>query len=114
VFRNFDAIYAYNRAESYALAIALLGDALAGRPRVATPWPTDDPPLSRAERRTLQVELAARGYDVGEADGIIGARTREAIQDVQRRLGMEPTGRAGRKLLDALQRGEAPHADPAP
>jgi lytic murein transglycosylase len=108
VFRNFDAIYAYNRAESYALAIALLGDALAGRPGVATPWPTDDPPLSRAERRRLQALLVERGYDLGEPDGIIGARTREAIQDVQRQLGLEPTGRAGRRLLDALARGDAP------
>jgi lytic murein transglycosylase len=114
VFRNFDAIYAYNRAESYALAIALLGDALAGRPGVVTPWPTDDPPLSRAERRRVQALLIERGYDLGEPDGIIGPRTREAIQDVQRQLGMEPTGRAGRRLLEALTRGDAPRAGGAP
>ena len=32
VFRNFDAIYSYNAAESYALAIALLSDRLRGLP----------------------------------------------------------------------------------
>lgn len=105
VFRNFDAIFSYNHAESYALAIALLSDALAGRPGIQTAWPTDDPPLSRAERREVQVQLIRRGYDIGEPDGIIGPKTREAIQDMQRRLGMEASGRAGKRLLDALRRG---------
>ena len=54
VFRNFDAIYSYNPAESYALAISHLADRLAGHPPLRTPWPTDDPGLTRAERRHLQ------------------------------------------------------------
>jgi lytic murein transglycosylase len=54
VFRNFDAIYAYNAAESYALAIAHLADRIKGGKAFATPWPTDDPGLSRRERRELQ------------------------------------------------------------
>ena len=45
VSRNFDAIYSYNQAESYALAIALLADRIAGLPGIQAPWPTDDPPL---------------------------------------------------------------------
>ena len=64
--RNFDVIYAYNAAESYGLAIAHLSDRLRGGPPFATPWPTDDPGLSRAERRELQTLLAARGHDIGE------------------------------------------------
>jgi lytic murein transglycosylase len=39
---NFDAIYSYNAAESYALAIASLADRLAGGGPFVTPWPTDD------------------------------------------------------------------------
>ncbi|WP_372423169.1 lytic murein transglycosylase [Salinarimonas chemoclinalis] len=105
VFRNFDAIFSYNQAESYALAIALLSDRLAGRPGIQTPWPTDDPPLSREERREVQVQLLRRGYAIGDVDGIIGSKTREAIKDVQVRLGQEPTGRAGRRFLDALRAG---------
>lgn len=42
VFRNYDAIYSYNAAESYALAIATLADQLQGLPGFSTPWPTDD------------------------------------------------------------------------
>src|SRR3546814_1519952 len=49
VFPNFDAIYQYNHAESYALAISHLADRLAGLPALRTPWPTADPGLSRAQ-----------------------------------------------------------------
>ncbi len=48
VTRNFDVIYSYNAAESYTLAIAILAQRLAGGPGIETPWPTDDPGLSRA------------------------------------------------------------------
>ncbi|GJE41101.1 lytic murein transglycosylase [Methylobacterium soli] len=105
VTKNFDAIYSYNAAESYGLAIAVLSDRLRGRPGVQADWPTDDPPLSRAQRRDLQSRLAARGYDVGEPDGKVGAKTREAIKDVEAKLGMPQTGRPGAKVLEALRRG---------
>ena len=47
VFRNFDAIYAYNHHDSYALAVSHLADRLAGHPALRTRWPTDDPGLSQ-------------------------------------------------------------------
>jgi lytic murein transglycosylase len=103
VTKNFDAVYSYNAAESYGLAIALLGDRLKGLPGIQTAWPTDDPPLSRAQRRELLQLLTARGYDVGEPDGKIGSKTREAIKDVERRIGLEPRGRPGGKVLEALR-----------
>ncbi|ARU89096.1 lytic murein transglycosylase [Pseudomonas sp. M30-35] len=104
VMRNFDAIYSYNAAESYALAIAHLSDRLRGGDEIATPWPTDDPGLSRIERKQLQELLLARGYDIGEADGLIGTNTRKAIVEEQKRLGLQPyDGRAGKKILKAMQ-----------
>ncbi|WP_046861754.1 lytic murein transglycosylase [Microvirga massiliensis] len=105
VTRNFDALYSYNAAESYGLAIAILSDILRGRPGIQTAWPTDDPPLSRAERRELQRLLTAQGYDVGEPDGRVGSKTREAIKDIERRIGMPQTGRPGGKVLSVLRRG---------
>jgi lytic murein transglycosylase len=102
VFRNFDAIYSYNQAESYALAISHLAERLAGGPPLKTPWPTDDLGLSRAERLQLQKLLLANGYAIGEADGKIGVVSRAAIAESERRLGMPPTGRAGQKIYRAL------------
>jgi lytic murein transglycosylase len=108
VFRNFDAIYSYNAAESYALAIAHLSDRLRGRSGFSAPWPTDDRGLSRAERRTVQEQLIERGYDIGEADGMIGAKTRAAIREFQRANGLSADGRAGGRLLDALRAKSRP------
>jgi lytic murein transglycosylase len=104
VTRNFDAIYSYNAAESYALAIALLSDRLLGRPAMVTPWPTNDPGLSRADRRELQALLMRHGYDLdGKADGVIGHKTLAAIADFQARLGRKPDGRASLSVLTALR-----------
>jgi lytic murein transglycosylase len=103
VTKNFDALYSYNAAESYGLAIAILSDRLRGGAGIQTPWPTDDPPLSRAERRELQRLLAARGYDVGEPDGRIGQKTRDAIKAIEQQVGIRPTGRPGGKVLAALR-----------
>ena len=103
VTRNFDALYSYNAAESYALAIAHLADRLRGGVSFIAPWPTDDAGLSRAERREVQTLLLARGHDIGEPDGMIGARTREALKHVQGELGLAADGRAGQVVLQALR-----------
>ncbi|MBA4261802.1 MAG: lytic murein transglycosylase [Comamonadaceae bacterium] len=103
VLRNFDALFSYNAAESYGLAIAHLADRLRGGGPFTTPWPTDDPGLSRAERRELQGLLVLRGHDIGEIDGALGERSRAAIRIEQQRLGQEATGRGGQKVLRALR-----------
>ncbi len=105
VMRNFDALYSYNAAESYGLAIAHLSDRLRGGGTFVTPWPTDDPGISRAERRELQTLLIQRGHDIGAVDGMLGDKSRTAIRAEQERLGQEPSGRAGQKLLRALRGG---------
>jgi lytic murein transglycosylase len=102
VFHNFNAIYSYNQAESYALAISHLADRLAGIPPLRTAWPTDDPGLTRAQRLHLQKLLLANGYAIGEPDGKIGPASRAAIAEAEKRLGMPPTGRAGQKIYRAL------------
>jgi lytic murein transglycosylase len=103
VTRNFDALYTYNNAISYALAIAVLSDRLRGTQGIVTPWPTDDPGLSRLERKELQTLLQQRGYQIGNIDGVLGTKTREAIADFQERAGMKRDGRAGQKVLQALK-----------
>jgi lytic murein transglycosylase len=106
VSRNFDAIYGYNAAESYGLAIAHLSDRMRGGGPFVTPWPTDDPGLSRAQRRELQGLLALRGHDIGAVDGMLGEKSRTAIRAEQTRLGHDVNGRAGQKLLKALKSSE--------
>ena len=105
VFKNYDAVYAYNAADSYTLAISILSDRLRGSGGIQTPWPTDDRGLSRAERKEVQEQLLRRGYDIGEADGAIGARSRQAIGEYQEKIGLPRDGRAGGRVLDALRAG---------
>jgi len=113
VTRNFDAIYGYNAAESYALAISHLSDRLRGGSPWQTAWPTDDTGLSRLERRALQTALAARGHPIGEVDGLLGTATRRAIQAEQKRLGWPEDGRAGQRLLKVLQTQPQPQPQPS-
>jgi glucose-6-phosphate 1-epimerase len=80
-----------------------LSEHLRGRAGLVTRWPTDDPGLSRAERRELQSLLLQRGHEIGEVDGLIGSLTRGAIAQEQQRLGLERDARAGRRILDALR-----------
>ena len=104
VTHNFDVIFSYNAAESYALAISILSERLAGRPGIQGAWPTDDPGLSREDRRKLQTLLAQKGYDVGTADGAIGEKTKQAIADFEGKNGLPADGRPSRKVLELLEK----------
>ena len=102
VYRNFNAVYSYNASEAYALAIGHLADRLRGLGPIRTPWPTDDPGLTRAERLALQELLIKAGHDIGGADGKVGPLTIEAIKAEERKHRMPPTGRPGRRIYKAL------------
>jgi membrane-bound lytic murein transglycosylase B len=101
---NFKVVLAYNNAISYALAICELSTRFKGGPDFRKPWPRGEMPiLSRSDRVELQTLLAQRKYDVGEPDGVIGRRTREAIRAYQRTAGMAPDGFATIALLQSLR-----------
>ncbi len=108
VTRNYQAIWQYNRADAYALAIGLLSDALRGDPPMRTPWPTDDLGLGRDEMRALQTELIRRGHVDLVADGLEGPITRDAIRAEERLLGWPETGRAGARIARALTDPQPP------
>jgi lytic murein transglycosylase len=100
---NFRAIMRYNPAEAYALAIGHLADRLRGGEAFAQAWPRYEHVLSRDERLELQQLLARRGYDVGDPDGQLGARTRAAIRDFQAKIGQVPDGYASAVVLNQLR-----------
>ena len=100
---NFRAIMRYNPAEAYALAIGHLADRLRGGSPFAQEWPRYERVLSRDERLELQQLLVSHGYDVGEPDGRLGAKTRAAIRDYQAKIGRVPDGFASADILDRLR-----------
>lgn len=102
--KNFDAILRYNPADAYALAIGHLADRLRGGGPFAQAWPKEERGLSKAERLEIQSRLAQMGYDIGNVDGILGQKTRIAIQDYQVRAGAVPDGYPDVALLQQMRR----------
>ncbi len=100
---NYRVIMRYNPAEAYALAIGHLADRIRGGDPFVQAWPRGERVLSRAERLELQQRLAARGFDIGTADGQFGAKTRTALRDFQARAGLVPDGFASAAVLDVLR-----------
>jgi hypothetical protein len=100
---NFRSIMKYNPAEAYALAIGHLADRLRGAKPFAQDWPRYERVLTRAERLELQQLLERHGFDIGEPDGRLGARTRAAIRDFQAKIGRVPDGFASGGVLEQLR-----------
>jgi membrane-bound lytic murein transglycosylase B len=106
VFANFSVILKYNNAASYALAVALLADRMAGSDGVRHAWPRDERPLSRDERLRFQAALNAAGFDCGTPDGVLGRKTRQALRDWQKSRGVAADGFATAALLAMLDAGK--------
>ena len=102
VFSNFSVILKYNNAASYALAVALLADRMAGGEAVKHSWPRDERALSRNERLTFQADLQKLGFDPGTPDSVLGRKTRAALRLYQKAHGLAADGFATAALLTML------------
>lgn len=100
---NFRAILRYNSSTSYALAVGLLAQQLAGGPAIQTPWPRDLQLLSRSQLLALQTVLNERGFDSGTPDGMMGPATQRGVRRYQRSLGLPADGYPTLDLLQRLQ-----------
>jgi membrane-bound lytic murein transglycosylase B len=102
LFDNFAVIKKYNNADSYALAVGLLADRLAGRPDLSRPWPTSMTMLTQAQATDLQTALNKLGFPCGTPDGIIGRNTRGALQKFQKSKGLVADGFPTTEMLDVV------------
>jgi lytic murein transglycosylase len=100
---NFRAILRYNNSTSYALAVGLLAQRLAGGNGVQAAWPRELQPLTRSQTVALQTALNERGFDAGAVDGMMGPATRRAIKRYQRTVDLVPDGYPTQALLMRLQ-----------
>ncbi|WP_425350824.1 lytic murein transglycosylase [Neorhizobium huautlense] len=101
--KNFFVVKRYNAADSYALAVGLLADELAGHGGVQQSWPRPNGTLDIKQKFELQSRMKELGYYEGEVDGNFGSGSKAAISVIQKRLGMQPNGEPSRQLLEALR-----------
>jgi peptidoglycan hydrolase-like protein with peptidoglycan-binding domain len=84
------------------MEVALLAHKIAGGTDFVTPWPTDDPGLTRAQVRDLQAWLAQRGHAQVTPDGVMGRNTRDAIEKEFVAKGLPPARRVGQRTVQLL------------
>lgn len=97
---NFEVYLKWNQSFTYALTAAVLATRLDGAPAYDPRSP--EPGLGMEQMKELQRKLQARGYDVGNVDGILGTNTREAVRQEQLRLGIPADGWPTAGLLSSL------------
>lgn len=97
---NFDIYLEWNKSFVYSTTAAYFATRLGGAARYDGGNP--DQGLNDSQMRQLQQKLVARGHDVGKIDGILGAKTRLAVQKEQMRLGMPADAWPTPALLSSL------------
>lgn len=100
LYPNFDIYLEWNQSFVYTLTASYFATRLGGAPVYAAGNP--EPGLSDAQMEQLQMKLQSMGYDVGDIDGILGAKTREAVRQVQSRLGLPADAWPTPSLLQKL------------
>lgn len=97
---NFSVYFEWNQSFTYVLTAAYFATRLQGAPVYDAGNP--DVGLSGGQMKQLQSKLQKRGYNVGKVDGILGARTRDAVQAEQKRLGLPADAWPTPRLLKNL------------
>ena len=97
---NFAVYLEWNKSFIYTTSAAYFATRLSG----AEPYLKGNPEegLSDTQMKTLQQKLTAKGYNVGDIDGILGGGTRDAVQKEQQKLGIPADGWPTPALLSQL------------
>lgn len=103
VTRNFHVIMRWNRSEFYALSVGHLADRIAGATTLHRAPPPDTAKITREQVRQLQMDLFTLGFDAGEADGVLGSVTRQAISRFQKSTQRIADGHLDASLLIAIR-----------
>lgn len=102
--RNFFIIKRYNNSDSYALAVGVLADEIAGYGGVDQRWPRPAGALDVKEKFELQTRLKQLGFYDGEIDGNIGSGSKAAIAAFQARAGLTGEPVPSQNILEAIRR----------
>jgi hypothetical protein len=112
VLPNHFVIRKYNNSTSYALAVGLLADRIAGTGPLTVAWPVE-PPMTSQDRIGAQQALITLGFNPGQPDGVIGINTRAAVRAWQKTRGLAADGYLTVDLSHRLQSDAASVGAPA-
>jgi lytic murein transglycosylase len=101
--QNFRVIKEYNRSNAYAFGVGHLGERIAGAGPIRGAWPTSEKPLSTAQAKELQRNLARLGYNVGKIDGKFGDQVTAAVRAYQKNSGQVADGYPSHAVLQQVR-----------
>ena len=100
---NFSVLKLYNNSDVYAIFVGHVADMIAANAPadfVATWQPVESFPRERIQR--FQEVLVARGYDVGNVDGLAGFKTRRTIGVEEQKRGLPQSCYPSSTLVNAV------------
>jgi membrane-bound lytic murein transglycosylase B len=101
VYSNFDVILRWNNSEYYGIAVGHLADRIKGQGTLSKPLPKL-PNFTLFEMQQFQDKLNQLGFDVGEADGILGPTTRKGVRGFQVTVGLIADGYPSKETVEAV------------
>lgn len=103
VYPNFNVINTWNRSLFYGLSVGHLADWLNGGGPLYGEPPVGDQALPRTRIIAMQRGLNRLGFPLGEPDGMIGTKTRNAVQDYQQARGLPADAYPTAALIDRIE-----------
>ncbi|MBL4632049.1 MAG: lytic murein transglycosylase [Paraglaciecola sp.] len=103
VYPNFDVILRWNNSEYYGIAVGHLADRIRGQNTLSKPLPE----LSKytiIEMQQFQDKLNQLGFDVGEADGILGPATRKGVRAFEASIDVIADGYPSKETVEAVMK----------
>lgn len=102
-YENFAVYLQWNQSLTYATTAAYLATRVAGAPEMSS-GRGQVVELSGDETKELQQRLAKLGFDVGNIDGLAGAKTRSAVKTMQLKHKLPADSFPSPELLNILRR----------
>lgn len=92
VYDNYSLFLKWNFSQNYALTVGLLADQLVNIDHKLSNYSKAPYPFTNQNLEVLQQKLQENGFDTGKPDGILGPKTRLAIQQYQLKHGLVGDG----------------------
>lgn len=92
VYDNYSLFLKWNFSQNYALTVGLLADQLVNIDHKLSNYSKAPYPFTNQNLEVLQQKLQENGFDTGKPDGILGPKTRLAIQKYQLKHGLVGDG----------------------